>query len=99
MVLGVLVLTVVNLAIVAVAGLGALHYMETDQFCGQVCHVPMKPEFTAHQLPPHASVDCVTCRCTDVNMRRALTLLGAPERTAKRQVVAGVSAFCPSEVV
>ena len=60
-VLAVLVLTVVNLAIVAVAGLGALHYMETDQFCGQVCHVPMKPEFTAHQLPPHASVDCVRC--------------------------------------
>jgi hypothetical protein len=51
---GVMLLTVVNLAIVAVAGFGATHYMETDQFCGQVCHVPMTPQFTAHQVAPHA---------------------------------------------
>jgi len=55
------VLTIVNLAIVAVAGLGAVHYMETDQFCGQVCHVPMKPQFTAHLEVPHARVGCVKC--------------------------------------
>ena len=54
-------LTLVNLAIVAVAGMGAVHYMETDQFCGQVCHVPMRPQFTAHHVPPHAQVECVQC--------------------------------------
>lgn len=58
---GVTLLTVVNLALVAVAGFGATHYMETDEFCGQVCHVPMTPQFTAHQVPPHASVSCVDC--------------------------------------
>ena len=60
-VMAVTVLTLVNLVIVTVAGFGAVHYMETDQFCGQVCHVPMRPEFTAHRQPPHASVECVRC--------------------------------------
>lgn len=54
-------LTIVNLTIVAIAGMGATHYMETDEFCGQVCHEPMRPEFTAHQVPPHANVGCVEC--------------------------------------
>ena len=59
--LAIAALTIVNLALIAVAGLGAAHYMETERFCGQVCHEPMRPEFTAHQLAPHASVTCVAC--------------------------------------
>ena len=54
-------LTLVNLAIVSVAGLGVVHYTESNSFCGQVCHEPMKPEFTAHAASPHASVNCVQC--------------------------------------
>ena len=54
-------LTIVNIAIVATATVGALHYMETTGFCGQVCHTPMKPEFTAHAAAPHAGVACVAC--------------------------------------
>ena len=54
-------LTVVNATLIAVAGLGATHYMETTEFCGQVCHVPMKPEFTAHAVGSHSSVACVSC--------------------------------------
>jgi nitrate/TMAO reductase-like tetraheme cytochrome c subunit len=37
------------------------HYSESVQFCGQVCHTPMKPEFTAYQASPHARIDCVEC--------------------------------------
>lgn len=55
------VLTLVNLAIVSVAGLGVVHYTETNAFCGQVCHTPMKPEATAHAVSPHATVHCVQC--------------------------------------
>lgn len=55
------VLTLVNVTIVALAGLGAAHYMETDEFCGQVCHVPMRPQYTAHLVPPHVEVGCVEC--------------------------------------
>ncbi len=57
----VLLLTLVNLGIVTIATLGAAHYMETTAFCGQACHVPMRPEFTAHQDGAHARVTCVAC--------------------------------------
>jgi mono/diheme cytochrome c family protein len=34
--------------------------METDQFCGQSCHV-MKPQFTANRRTVHRNVGCVEC--------------------------------------
>jgi nitrate/TMAO reductase-like tetraheme cytochrome c subunit len=37
------------------------HYTESVQFCGQTCHTPMKPEFTAYLNSSHARVDCVAC--------------------------------------
>jgi len=57
----VLTLTLVNLGIVALASVGVVHYTESDQFCGAVCHTPMTPEFTAHAFSPHSKVDCVSC--------------------------------------
>lgn len=41
------------------------HYTESVQFCGQVCHTPMKPEFVTYQISPHARVDCVKCHVGD----------------------------------
>lgn len=58
---GIVGLTVVNLAIVAVAGVGAAHWAESNEFCGQVCHEPMEPQFTAHKLSAHAEIECVQC--------------------------------------
>jgi hypothetical protein len=57
----VFVLTCVNLVLLSLASLGAVHYMETTQFCGQVCHATMEPEYVAHQSGPHARVPCVAC--------------------------------------
>ncbi len=37
------------------------HYSESTQFCGQVCHSAMNPEFVAYQHSAHARVDCVQC--------------------------------------
>ena len=37
------------------------HYSESTQFCGQVCHQAMNPEFVAYQHGAHARVDCVEC--------------------------------------
>ncbi len=59
--LAVVGLTLVNVVIVSVAGVGAVHYMDTPEFCGEVCHDPMHPEFTAHALGAHANVACVDC--------------------------------------
>ena len=35
--------------------------METPAFCGQACHTPMHPQFTAWQAAPHSGVACATC--------------------------------------
>ena len=36
-------------------------YTESVAFCGTLCHVPMKPEYTAYQHSAHARVPCVDC--------------------------------------
>jgi nitrate/TMAO reductase-like tetraheme cytochrome c subunit len=57
----VILLTCVNLVLVSMASVGAVHYMETTQFCGQVCHTTMEPQYVAHQNGAHARVACVAC--------------------------------------
>lgn len=37
------------------------HYAESTQFCGEVCHEAMNPEFTTYKRGAHARVDCVQC--------------------------------------
>jgi nitrate/TMAO reductase-like tetraheme cytochrome c subunit len=37
------------------------HYSESVQFCGEVCHRAMNPEFVEYQRGAHARVDCVDC--------------------------------------
>ncbi len=59
--LAVVALTSVNVVILLVAGYGSLHWMESPSFCGQTCHTPMHPQFTAWQFAPHARVACTQC--------------------------------------
>jgi nitrate/TMAO reductase-like tetraheme cytochrome c subunit len=59
--IAVVALTAVNIAIILVAGYGSLHYMESPSFCGQTCHTPMHPQFTAWQDATHSRVACVQC--------------------------------------
>lgn len=37
------------------------HFTESPQFCGQVCHSVMQPEFTTYQHSPHARLSCAEC--------------------------------------
>ncbi len=53
-------MTFVNLLIGSQATYRAVQHMDTEQFCGQSCHV-MKPEFTAWKQAPHSHVECVEC--------------------------------------
>ena len=39
----------------------AYEYTESVQFCGQLCHTVMSPEYTAYLLSPHARVACAEC--------------------------------------
>ena len=56
----VLVATIVNLLVVAVASYRGASYMDSPQFCGQSCHV-MHPEYTAYKISAHSHVACVDC--------------------------------------
>jgi hypothetical protein len=54
-------LTMANIVIVSLAAYRGVEYMDSVEFCGQVCHTVMKPEFVAYQDGPHARVGCVQC--------------------------------------
>lgn len=55
------VMTFVNCTLFFTATYKAVSYMDSTQFCGQTCHTPMTPEFTAYQGSPHSRVACVEC--------------------------------------
>ncbi|HZT78358.1 MAG TPA: NapC/NirT family cytochrome c [Vicinamibacterales bacterium] len=57
----VLLITMANIVIVALATYRGIEYMDSVQFCGQVCHTVMQPEFSAYQDSPHSRVACVEC--------------------------------------
>lgn len=40
---------------------GGYEYTESVEFCGEVCHQVMEPEYTAFQNSAHAKVACVHC--------------------------------------
>jgi len=54
-------LTCINIFVVGILAYSGYHYMESDAFCGEVCHVPMTPEFTAYKNSAHSRVGCVDC--------------------------------------
>src|SRR5271157_1643390 len=45
----------------AVGSYKAYEFTDSVDFCGQLCHTVMHPEFTAYQASPHARVACVDC--------------------------------------
>jgi nitrate/TMAO reductase-like tetraheme cytochrome c subunit len=54
-------ISVVFIAISAAGSYRAYEFTDSVQFCGQLCHSVMKPEFVAYQQSPHAKVACVEC--------------------------------------
>ena len=51
----------VFLGLSAFGSFQTFHYSESTQFCGQVCHNSMNPEFVTYQRGAHARVGCVEC--------------------------------------
>jgi nitrate/TMAO reductase-like tetraheme cytochrome c subunit len=45
----------------AVGSYKAYEYTDSVNFCGQLCHTVMHPEYTAYMASPHARVGCVDC--------------------------------------
>jgi len=54
-------LTLVNVLLILIVTYEGVVFMETTQFCGQVCHTVMTPEYTTYIASPHARVKCVEC--------------------------------------
>jgi nitrate/TMAO reductase-like tetraheme cytochrome c subunit len=57
----VILVSFVNIAIVAGAGERLTKHASSTPFCGTTCHTPMEPEWVAYQRSPHAQVACVDC--------------------------------------
>lgn len=60
-VFAVAVLTLVNVIIVSLAAYRGIEFMDSTEFCGEVCHEVMEPEYVAYQDGPHSRVRCVQC--------------------------------------
>ncbi len=53
--------TAIFILLTAVGSYQAFRITESVEFCGQLCHSVMHPEYTAYQQSPHARVACVEC--------------------------------------
>ncbi|HND76950.1 MAG TPA: NapC/NirT family cytochrome c [bacterium] len=53
--------TIILLGLSAFGSMEVLEYSDSVQFCGEVCHNVMHPEYTAYAHSPHARVPCAEC--------------------------------------
>lgn len=53
--------TLTFLLLTAVGSYQTYEYTESVQFCGEVCHTVMQPEFVTYNASSHARVACVEC--------------------------------------
>jgi nitrate/TMAO reductase-like tetraheme cytochrome c subunit len=53
--------TIVFIMMSVIGSYKAYEFTDSVQFCGQLCHSVMNPEYTAYSLSPHARVACVDC--------------------------------------
>ena len=59
-----IIFTITTIIVLFLSTLGsfqAFHITESVEFCGNLCHKVMEPEYTAYQNSPHANVACVEC--------------------------------------
>jgi NapC/NirT cytochrome c family, N-terminal region len=56
-----LALTMANIVVISLAAFRGIEFMDSPQFCGQVCHDVMQPEYAAYQDGPHSRIACVQC--------------------------------------
>lgn len=47
--------------LIGVSSYEGYHYTDSTQFCGQLCHTVMAPEYTTYLHSPHARVACAEC--------------------------------------
>jgi hypothetical protein len=90
----VLALTAVNVILLSMAANGAVHWMDSPSFCGQVCHQTMEPEFVAWQAAPHAKV-----RCTDCHVGEGARALVRSKLAGTRQLYHVITDQIPTPII
>jgi len=55
------VATFLNIALLGVATVRGVEYMDSSKFCGLTCHTPMIMEYRAFVDSPHSRVGCAQC--------------------------------------
>jgi NapC/NirT cytochrome c family, N-terminal region len=56
-----LAFTTIFVGLSAAGSYRAYEFTDSVQFCGQICHQVMRPEYTTYLQSPHARVACVDC--------------------------------------
>jgi len=54
-------LSLVNVALFALFSYRGYHFTESREFCGELCHTVMEPEYTVYRLSPHSEISCAEC--------------------------------------
>ncbi len=69
-----------SLVLLTIGGYQLINFLDSNAFCGKLCHTVMNPEFTTYQVSPHSRVDCVTCHVgSGVNFLVKSKLEGIPQ--------------------
>jgi len=53
--------TIINVALISIAGQKTISYIDSAKFCGTTCHPALQPEWDAWNRSPHSNVACVEC--------------------------------------
>jgi nitrate/TMAO reductase-like tetraheme cytochrome c subunit len=51
----------IGIVLLVIGGYQLVEFMDSDAFCGQLCHKVMYPEYTAYQASEHSRVECSEC--------------------------------------
>ncbi len=51
----------ISLVLLIMGGYQLYDFSESNDFCGRLCHVLMRPEYVTYQESPHSRVACVDC--------------------------------------
>ncbi len=51
----------IGIILLVIGGYQLIEFMDSDAFCGRLCHQVMYPEYTVYQASPHSRVFCSEC--------------------------------------
>jgi hypothetical protein len=57
----VVALTTINIVVFGLFSYRGYHFTESREFCGELCHTVMEPEYTVYKLSPHSEISCTAC--------------------------------------